>query len=180
LPLSAGALFGSKRAARGRLDALVAVVPADPIARRGITAQHALHDTRAGSTTRRLGWRALTGDVVADVFPSSVRRSAKRPTRSSMRDENGDITTASRDRDERGNAHLPRAAAGCPRAQAPSDGRKPWPPTGAAAQSTFQVSSNYTTPIKRDRAIANRRDETSAQPSRVCWTACRASNTDAR
>ena len=52
LPLPLGGSFGSESAARGRVDALVAVVPADPIARRGIAAQHFLNDTRAGSAVR--------------------------------------------------------------------------------------------------------------------------------
>ena len=42
----------SKRAARRRVDALVAVVPADPIARRGIASEYLLNDTRAGSAIR--------------------------------------------------------------------------------------------------------------------------------
>jgi hypothetical protein len=49
LPRLLGALFGSEGAACGRVDALVAVVPADPIARRGIPSQHLLNDTCAGS-----------------------------------------------------------------------------------------------------------------------------------
>jgi hypothetical protein len=52
LPLPLGGSFGSQSATRGRVDALVAVVPADPIARRGIAAQHFLNDTRAGSAVR--------------------------------------------------------------------------------------------------------------------------------
>ena len=44
-----GALFGSEGAAGGHVDALVAVVPSDPVARRGVAAQHLLYDTRAGS-----------------------------------------------------------------------------------------------------------------------------------
>jgi len=42
----------SKGAARRRVDALVAVVPADPIARRGIAPEYLLNDTRAGSAIR--------------------------------------------------------------------------------------------------------------------------------
>jgi hypothetical protein len=42
----------SKGPARRRVDALVAVVPADPIARRGIASAYLLNDTRAGSTIR--------------------------------------------------------------------------------------------------------------------------------
>jgi hypothetical protein len=52
LPLLLGGSFGSESAARGRVDGLVAVVPADPIARRGIAAQHFLNDTRAGTAVR--------------------------------------------------------------------------------------------------------------------------------
>ena len=44
-----GALFGTKRAARGRVDGLVAVIPTDAIARRGIGTQDFLNDTRTGS-----------------------------------------------------------------------------------------------------------------------------------
>jgi hypothetical protein len=40
LPLPLGVLFGSESAACGRIDALVAVVPAAPIARRRIPSQH--------------------------------------------------------------------------------------------------------------------------------------------
>jgi hypothetical protein len=49
LPLPLGALFGPEGAACGRVDALVAIVPANPIARRGIAAQHFLDDTREGA-----------------------------------------------------------------------------------------------------------------------------------
>ena len=47
-----GASFGSQRAARGRVDSLVTIVPADPIARRWLAAQDFLNDTRARSTAR--------------------------------------------------------------------------------------------------------------------------------
>ncbi len=50
LPRPVGALFGSKGAARGRVDGLVPVVPPDAIARRRVAAQDFLNDTRAGST----------------------------------------------------------------------------------------------------------------------------------
>ena len=46
------AWFGSQRSARGRVDALVAVVPADAIPRRWVAAQHFLNDTGAGSAAR--------------------------------------------------------------------------------------------------------------------------------
>jgi hypothetical protein len=49
-PLALGAGLGPQSAARGRVDALVAIVPADPIARRGIATEHFLNRTRAGST----------------------------------------------------------------------------------------------------------------------------------
>ena len=52
LPLPVAALFGPERAASGRVDGLVAVIPADSITRRGIAAQHFLNDTRAGSAVR--------------------------------------------------------------------------------------------------------------------------------
>jgi len=52
MPLPVGALFGSESAARGRVAALVAVVPADAIARQGITFEYFLNDTRAGSAVR--------------------------------------------------------------------------------------------------------------------------------
>jgi hypothetical protein len=55
LPLPLGVLFGSESAACGRIDALVAVVPAAPIARRRIPSQHFLNDTRARSAVSRLG-----------------------------------------------------------------------------------------------------------------------------
>ena len=48
-PLALGAGLGPQSAARGRVDALVAIVPADPIARRRIASQHFLNDTRTGS-----------------------------------------------------------------------------------------------------------------------------------
>ena len=64
LPLPLGALFGSEPTASGRVDALVAVVPADPIARRRIASQHLLHDTRAGPAGGRLG---LGYDALADL-----------------------------------------------------------------------------------------------------------------
>ena len=51
-PRPHGASLGSQRAARGRVYSLVAIVPADPIARRRIAAQDLLNDTRAGSTVR--------------------------------------------------------------------------------------------------------------------------------
>jgi hypothetical protein len=46
------ARFGSEGSARGRVDALVAIVPADAVARRGIATQHFLNDARAGSAVR--------------------------------------------------------------------------------------------------------------------------------
>jgi hypothetical protein len=46
------ARFGSEGSARGRIDALVAIVPADAIPRRGVAAQHFLNDTGAGSAAR--------------------------------------------------------------------------------------------------------------------------------
>ena len=49
LPLPLGALFGSQSAAGRRVDALVTVVPADAITRRGIASQHFLNETAAGS-----------------------------------------------------------------------------------------------------------------------------------
>jgi hypothetical protein len=49
LPLPPGALFGPEGAACGRVDAFVAVVPADPIARRWVPSQHLFNDTGAGS-----------------------------------------------------------------------------------------------------------------------------------
>ena len=61
--LALGAGLGSQGAARGRVDALVAVVPADPIARRGIATEHFLNHTRARSTGDRL---RLSYDTLAD------------------------------------------------------------------------------------------------------------------
>ena len=52
--LALGAWLGSQGAARGRVDALVAIIPADPIARRRVASQHFLNHTRAGSTSDRL------------------------------------------------------------------------------------------------------------------------------
>ena len=46
------ARFGSQGSARGRVDALVAIVPADAIPRRGVAAQHFLNDTGTGSAAR--------------------------------------------------------------------------------------------------------------------------------
>ena len=46
------ARFGSEGSDRGRIDALVAIVPADAIPRRGVAAYHFLNDTGAGSATR--------------------------------------------------------------------------------------------------------------------------------
>ncbi len=43
-----GASLGTKRAARGRVDGLVAVIPADAIARRRIAAQDLLNDVLSG------------------------------------------------------------------------------------------------------------------------------------
>ena len=65
VPLAATSwvLFGSESAACGRVDALVAVVPADPVARRGIASQNFLNHTRARSATGRLG---LGYDALAD------------------------------------------------------------------------------------------------------------------
>jgi hypothetical protein len=67
-----GASFGSQRAARGRVDSLVTVVPANPIARRGVAPQDFLNDTRAGSTVRRLGLRHdARADFKGHSHPSS-------------------------------------------------------------------------------------------------------------
>ena len=63
LALALGAGLGSQGAACGRVDALVAVVPADPIARRGIATEHFLNHTRARSTGDRL---RLSYDTLAD------------------------------------------------------------------------------------------------------------------
>ena len=52
LSLPFRAWFGSQSSARGRVDALVAIVPADAIPRRGVAAQHFLNDTGAGSAAR--------------------------------------------------------------------------------------------------------------------------------
>jgi hypothetical protein len=52
LSLPFRARFGSEGSARGRVDALVAIVPANAIPRRGIAAQHFLNDTGAGSAAR--------------------------------------------------------------------------------------------------------------------------------
>jgi hypothetical protein len=52
LPSPLGALLGPESAASGRVNALVAVVPADPIARRRIALQYLLNDARARSTVR--------------------------------------------------------------------------------------------------------------------------------
>ncbi len=49
---SLGALFSSKRAARGRVDGLVPVVPADAIARRRVAPQDFLDHTRARPPVR--------------------------------------------------------------------------------------------------------------------------------
>ena len=48
LSLLFGVRFGSEGSARGRVDALMAIVPADAIPRRGIAAQHFLDETGAG------------------------------------------------------------------------------------------------------------------------------------
>jgi len=52
LSLPFRARFGSQGSARGRVDALMAIVPADAIPRRGIAAQHFLNDTGARSAAR--------------------------------------------------------------------------------------------------------------------------------
>jgi hypothetical protein len=57
-------LFGSKGAARGGVDGLAAVVPADAIARRRVAAQDFLNDTRA----RR---RSVDSDSVTTRLPTS-------------------------------------------------------------------------------------------------------------
>ena len=46
------ASFGTKRAARGRVDRLVTVIPTDAIARRRLAAQDLLNNTRTGSAIR--------------------------------------------------------------------------------------------------------------------------------
>jgi hypothetical protein len=88
LPLPLGAWFGPKGAARGRVDALVAVIPADPIARRRIAPQHFLNDTRAGSAVNRLrlGYDALAdckdharSQIVCTSEDSRRQASAPRP-----------------------------------------------------------------------------------------------------
>jgi hypothetical protein len=52
LSLPFRARFGAESSARGRVDALVAIVPADAIPRRGVAAHHFLNDTAAGSAAR--------------------------------------------------------------------------------------------------------------------------------
>ena len=52
LPLPFRARFGSEGSARGRVDALMAIIPADAIPRRRVAAQHFLNDTGAGSPAR--------------------------------------------------------------------------------------------------------------------------------
>ena len=91
-PFPVRALF----AARRRVDALVAIVPADPIARRRITSQHLLNDTRARSTnrstqtplphTRRLQKAILTPDcssqprIVASIICHNDQNPIPPPT----------------------------------------------------------------------------------------------------
>ena len=57
LSLAFRAGFGAEGSARGDVDAVVPVVPADAIARRGVAAQHFLNDTSAGSAAGRLRLR---------------------------------------------------------------------------------------------------------------------------
>ena len=61
LALAAG--LGSHGTARGRVDALVAVVPANPIASRGTATEHLLNHTRARTTGDRL---RLSYNTLAD------------------------------------------------------------------------------------------------------------------
>jgi hypothetical protein len=61
LALALGAWLGSQGAARWRVDARVAVIPADPITRRRIATQHFFNHAGAGSAADRLrlGYHAL-------------------------------------------------------------------------------------------------------------------------
>jgi hypothetical protein len=65
---------GSKGPARGGVDSLVAVVPTQAIAMRGIAAQDFLNYTRAGSAFRRLGLgRDAVGDFKGHIQSLVVR-----------------------------------------------------------------------------------------------------------
>ena len=106
---------------------------------------------------RPLGWGAGTS-VPAGVVPGSRRRPAKRPRRSSRRDENGDITTPPETGINPAVQTPSRTAVGNLRARAPSF-REPRLATGAAAQPTSnspQTRLHLTGAIRLHLTGANR------------------------